>query len=439
MRVSVALIACQVLVASVFCASAREAGTITWSAPVEIASGNGRRGPWQQNESNFDYVDDATVALSADGAAAVAWVQQRQKDVFFQVFDRAGKARPRQPVNVSRSPSVFSWLPRVALSPARADNVYVLWQEIVFSGGSHGGDIFFARSTDGGSSFSTPLNLSNSKAGDGKGRIDAERWDNGSLDLALAPDGTVLAAWSSYEGALWISRSTDGGATFSKPLHVAGDDRTPARGPALAVGEGSSVYLAWAVGEDTRGDVHFARSEDGGISFSAPLVVAETNGFSDAPKLAVSGDGTLHLVHGEGSGRNAAQQTVRSTRSRDGGRTFERTREISGRKAGALFPSISVGAASDVFVLWEIPVGQRRTRGLGIVRSSDSGNSFSASAVVPGSIDPAARTNGNQQGFLMRKLAVNATGSIAVVNSSFTPNEKSRVWLMRGEAQPRQP
>jgi hypothetical protein len=41
--------------------------------------------------------------------------------------------------------------------------VYVLWQEIVFSGGSHGGEIFFARSRDGGQTWSAPAIVPDSK------------------------------------------------------------------------------------------------------------------------------------------------------------------------------------------------------------------------------------------------------------------------------------
>ena len=42
--------------------------------------------------------------------------------------------------------------------------------------------------------------------------------------------------------------------------------------------------------------------------------------------------------------------------------------------------------------------------------------------------------NGSLQGSLMRKLAVNAAGAVAVVNSTFKRNEMSRVWLFRGQA-----
>jgi len=224
---------------------------ITSGTPLEIASGGGQRGAWRQNESNYDYVDGPTVAFDSQGNAVVAWADQRQKDIFLQVYNRDGKPRHKNHVNVSRSPKIFSWLPRVALSSAQPSDLYILWQEIVFSGGSHGGEIFFARSRDGGANFSEPLNLSNSIDGDGKGMINKENWHNGTLDLAIVPAGTVYAAWTEYDGLLWFSRSADRG--FSKPMRVAGGgEAKPAHAPALTVGSDNTIYLAWTVGPDSQ-------------------------------------------------------------------------------------------------------------------------------------------------------------------------------------------
>jgi hypothetical protein len=48
--------------------------------------------------------------------------------------------------------------------------------------------------------------------------------------------------------------------------------------------------------------------------------------------------------------------------------------------------------------------------------------------------DAALGFSGSQQGLLMEKLAVNAPGAIAVVNSTFKGNETSHIWLFRGQA-----
>ena len=395
------------LAAASSCAPADQQPAIAWGASVEIATGGGQRGPWRGNESEYDYVDDPAVALDAHGTAAVAWVDQRQKDVFFQTY-ADGKPRHRQPVNVSRTPEVLSWQPRLVLSSVHPGEVYVLWQEIVFSGDSHGGEIYFARSRDGGASFSQPLNLSRSTGGDGKGRINRDVWHNGSLDLAIGGDGTLYAAWTEYDGPLWFSRSTDRGESFSTPTRIAGGGRAaPARAPALAAGPDGSVYLAWTVGEESGADIRVARSSDGGRTFGEPAVVAMTEGYSDAPKLAVDRKGTVHVVHGESSGGPFGLYHVRYTRSQDGARTFEPGRKISmphrTRIESEAFPALALDEQDVVYVLWEVyPDRRQPPRGLAIAWSRDGGQTFSTPVIVPGSSDPAGGSNGSQHGLLMR-------------------------------------
>ena len=408
---------------------------IEWQAePLEVATGEAFQGVWRMNDSDFRYVDAPSVALDDDGIASIVWVDQEAQDVYFQRYTRAGEALLTEPVNVSGSGDIFSWLPRVLVARDNPDTVYVAWQEIIFAGGSHGGDILFARSTDGGDSFSDPVNLSDTEAGAGKGRLDRQRWDNGSLDLAEGPDGTLYVAWTEYEGALRVARSDDGGAAFADPVHVAGDDAAPARGPSLAAGH-DRVHLVWTVGEDPAGDIRHAVSTDGGASFREPESVAATDGHADAPQVAVDADGVLHLVYAESADGPWQPAEIHYTR-RDGDGRFGDARVIGeghAREYDSLgFPAVAV-AGSSVHVLWELfPEQGQRSRGLGMTVSADGGDSFAAADVVPHTADPELGINGSLQGLLMRKLAVNDQGDIAVANSSFLPEERSRVRLIRG-------
>ena len=389
-----------------------------WDGNTEVAAGRAQFGPWQMNESRWDYVDDPTVAFDDRGGIAVAWVDQGRKDVFFQKLDANGK-RLADPVNVSRSPKVFSWLPRIALDSS--GRIFVLWQEIIFSGGSHGGDILFARSEDGGRTFSKPENLSNSVAGDGKGRITRDLWHNGSLDLVVSGN-SLYTAWTEYEGALWFRRSTNSGESFSHKLQI--QDAQPTRAPSLAV-HGNTVYLAWTVGDDPAADIRVAKSSDGGASFAAPVIVERSKGYSDAPKLAVDARGVLHLVYSE-------NRRILYSRSSDGAASFERPRDISGGNAG--FPSLGVDARGNLCVLWERFVGDApRPRGLGIAVSRDAGRSFETDQVPDRA---SAGWNGSLQGMLARKLAVHRDGAIAIVNSTIQERESSHVRLMRGRLAP---
>jgi len=141
------------------------AAVAAWQPTLEISAAGARKGPWRQNASRYDYVDDATLAFAPGGGQFVAWADQKSRDVWLRVAARDGRLGP--PLNVARSPATFSWAPRLAVDPRRPRQVYLLWQEIVFSGGTHGGDILFARSTDGGASFGAPRPVA---GGPGTGR-----------------------------------------------------------------------------------------------------------------------------------------------------------------------------------------------------------------------------------------------------------------------------
>jgi hypothetical protein len=439
-RVSISLLA---LAWSLVVAGAQpEAGpALAWHGSTEIAKGRGERGPWQQSRSRFDYVDDPAVAIDERGDLAVAWVDQGRKAVLFQRYAADGARQLEQPVDVSRHPETFSWLPRLALAPAAPDKVFVLWQEIIFSGGSHGGDILFARSEDGGRRFSPPVNLSKSLGGDGKGRIDKEHWHNGSLDLVVAPDGTAIyTVWTEYDGPLWFARSGDGGKTFSRPARLDAGAH-PVRAPAMALAPDGALYLAWTIGDDEGADIHVTRSTDAGRTFAPPRAVGRSKAYADAPKLAVDGAGTVHLAYAQSAGGPFARYHVRYTRSTDQARSFEPPREISRPLpesfVGAGFPSLEVDAQGRVCVSWELFTAPRQLpRGLGFSVSKDGGGSFSPPVLVPGSVDAQGGFNGSNQGLLMKKLAVNRSGAFVIANSSLKPGSHSRVWVTRGQLAP---
>jgi hypothetical protein len=421
-------------------ASAASEPRVHWYPATEVANGAGVRGPWRQNESGYDFVDDPSAALFEDGSLLIAWVDQARKAVLVQRRGPDG-APTGAPVDVDRQPRTFSWIPRIVVAPDAPQQVLVLWQEIIFSGGSHGGEMMFARSGDGGRSFSQPLNLSRSRGGDGKGRIDPGYWHNGSYDLVAGPDGRVHVAWTEYDGPLWSSSSTDGGRSFSQPRRVAGGPgEAPARAPSLALGRGQAIYLAWTQGDDPGADIRVAHSQDGGKTFAPAQVVRPSRAYSDAPRIAVDAGGVVHLAYAESEGAPHARQRILYTRSIDGARSFQPVRVLTPDwprpYVSAGYPSLAVDRHGGVYVLWEwMDDLRQRPRALGMAVSVNGGDTFGQPAEVPHSRDPGGGYNGSSQGLLLQKLVVNARGDLAVVNSSLREGSHSRVWLMRGRRQ----
>ena len=113
----------------------------------------------------------------------------------------------------------------------------------------------------------------------------------GLLLSGLAAFGTSAAVdrtghvWVAYaqpagaQGHVVLQRSEDGGSNWQSPVRVnAAPEPVAAEGenrPKLAFGPGGEIYVTWTspTSEQFTGDIRFARSLDGGRTWSAPAVV----------------------------------------------------------------------------------------------------------------------------------------------------------------------
>jgi hypothetical protein len=108
--------------------------------------------------------------------------------------------------------------------------------------------------------------------------------------LAVAADGTYHVAWFTKGRArqgLFYARSSDGGTSFSEPSPIGRPDAAPGRPSLLA--SGGKVYLAWKEFDGTEARVMVQASHDGGAHWSRPRAIATTSADSDHPILVHDG------------------------------------------------------------------------------------------------------------------------------------------------------
>jgi len=108
--------------------------------------------------------------------------------------------------------------------------------------------------------------------------------------LAIARDGSYHVAWFTNGRArrgLFYARSTDGGQTFSEPMPIGRPDRAPSH-PYLIATDGA-LWLAWKEFDGEETSVPSMVSHDNGRTWSAPKVAAKTTDSSDLPLLATDG------------------------------------------------------------------------------------------------------------------------------------------------------
>ena len=209
---------------------------------------------------------EMAVAKSFDGGKS--WPQV----TFFNFNSGNGKFNDKPMIAVDTNPN----------SPFR-DSVYVGWDTASSGKSSANDDLLFARSTDGGLTFSSPIALNNPTGG--------PRQVIGA-DPFVGPNGEVYVAWHDVQqNRLMVNSSFNGGATFGQqqviaPTVVAFDDAIPAMAsrhallyPACDTDRSSSanrgtLYCSWMDETASNGtDIFVSHSTDRGASWSAPVRV----------------------------------------------------------------------------------------------------------------------------------------------------------------------
>lgn len=151
-----------------------------------------------------------------------------------------------------------------------------------------------------------------------------------------------------------LARSSDGGSTFSSPQLVHRDGwifpACPHRGPSLAFDRYNRLYVAWYTeGMDEQPKLLFSTSDDQGRTFSAPLSLhVSTTSLPDHLLMAVHQDGAVVAVWEEVTG--VRKRTVMRV-SMDRGSTFGPVQTLSdGSKAE--MPSVAVHPSGAVALAW---------------------------------------------------------------------------------------
>jgi hypothetical protein len=244
--------------------------------------------------------------------------------------------------------------------------------DVLSAGGS---SIYFTRSTDGGNTFSTPITWSaQGNVSTARIAVDSSR----NIDVVWTANGGFCCS-----GIAYFAQSTDGGASFSAPVSLS--QNPVATDPQMVVDSQGNIYVAWiTITSSSFGEyyVTMTRSTNGGSSFSSPNQIGGDLGGTPAWYLAadssgnayvLSSDNGIYLDHTSDGGTTVSQTTVSSSPGNiDPG-------QMSGSQA-RLSPMV-IDASGNIDVIW----GQGTSGGTQVYffsRSTNQGAGFSAPVAI---------------------------------------------------------
>lgn len=190
-----------------------------------------------------------------------------------------------------------------------------------------------------------------------------------SAVFAPGPDtgGRLWLVWA-HGGHVYIHYSDDQGKTFSDPQVVnAVPERIAARGenrPKIALGPQGQVYVSWTQPLTKRftGHIRFARSVDGGKTFSEPVVVNEDHAEISHRFEALSVDAAGNVFLAWIDKRDQAQAQARGkpylgaalyyTWSEDQGLTFKPNRKLLDNSCECCRVMTALDTQGQPVVLW---------------------------------------------------------------------------------------
>jgi len=294
------------------------------------------------NNTGRSYLPE--IARSGDSFVYVIWRDDTtgNGDIYFKRSTDGGKTFGSL-INLSNNVGISEAAKIVATGPY----VYVVWSDESANPGK--GEIYFRASSNNGASFGSIKNLSSNSGGD-------------SAVPQLRADGTnVYVVWSDDNGAggrdIYLKRSTNNGVDFgSSKIKVSTSGK--ASQPTIS-SQGSFVYVVWRDRSTGNGDIYFKRSTNAGSSFGSSLI--NLSGSSN------SGDSILPLIRSTSSfvyvtwrDASTGNGDIYFRRSTDNGATMQSLKNLSadtipsGRTDDG--PDMDV-SGTNVFVTWSSKTG----------------------------------------------------------------------------------
>ncbi|UCG70137.1 MAG: exo-alpha-sialidase [Thermoplasmata archaeon] len=290
-----------------------------------------------------------------------------------------------QRVNTNTDPSQQE-LPSIAVDGT--GKIHVVWADwrddgdgrFVSGGGIDGAnnnDVYYTNSTDRGMTWSSEMKVNDDSGSAGQ--------SPGFRCIAVDRNDKIHIVWLDQRnnpfGDIYYANSTDGGISFSQNK-IINDVSIASNDPTLTVDDNDIVYVAWVDdrNDTTKSDIYFSKSMDGGISFTTNKKINDDNlalTYQGNPSIAANG-GIVGLVWSD----HRNQECIYFANSTNSGDSFSLNKRVDDDPFGKAKsrPSIAMNNSGYVYVAWRDK--RNDNEDIYFANSTDGGNTFNTNQMI---------------------------------------------------------
>ncbi|HEU5407011.1 MAG TPA: sialidase family protein, partial [Nitrospira sp.] len=352
---------------------------VSWSVSAETPESATTMGQKRMTVHQVKSVVGPSVQIDEQEIVSVAWVEEDKeaRTILFARSEQPGGPLGR-PVSVNQPTEHVYYRQESPALAVHGNEVFVTWSQThqkITPDKPFAGELRLSRSTDGGRTFSPSILVNDDD------QVMQHTFDS----IQIAPDGALHMAWidgreGKKEPGTFVARSTDHGRTIAQNFKI--DDNTcVCCRTAVATSADGTVYVAWRkIFEGNIRETVVSRSKDDGRTFSPSVIVGNDQWVYPAcphrpASLGVDRQGRLYVVwYTEGADETPA---IYLAYSDDQGKTFSTKKQLN-RSKGTFpdHPQMAVDPAGKIAVIWEEQSPVRRE--VVVSYSLDRGQSFNA-------------------------------------------------------------
>jgi predicted transcriptional regulator len=288
-------------------------------------------------------ISPKSIVAYGNGNVCVVWPDERagdhKPDIFFdRSTDRGITFSEDIQVNKEQEDPIWS---SPSIDVDGSNNVYVVWHTENRSGDY----IFLSKLNRGTTSFTEKVWVN-------EGVGDYQQW---LPDLTVSDEGVVYIVWQNSldPSTIQFTKSTDGGNSFSSAVELSSEGVDPDN--ADIVEHDGNLYVTWHEEHEryVRDEIMFAKSSDGGVTWIEPTSLGNVqNGIGKSePSLITDSEGNVYAAWVDFS---EYEQKIVIMKSSDSGNSWKEV-ENKNIETAATYPyyaELRTDANDNLYVIW---------------------------------------------------------------------------------------